>query len=214
MSALRPSLLDFLTIFFAESGLLARVESGGCTTPRTPSTPGFSRKIVQKTGSFHLNALLMNTPEEKFAETAMELCCNILGDMIVACESAVEMQHRFPTLIGAKALTARDRYDIATADLWIHGDDHLFDIVPELQEAQRQEFECARAAGMSPEEIEEKYGKPIPDWTLESTQEERAFMSEVPQIEPNPQNIVRAAFPVNDRQVPDPGCERNHHWWG
>ena len=158
-------------------------------------------------------------PADKFAETVMELCCHILGDMILGCESPVDMQHRFPTLIGAKALTAKDRYDIATADLWIHGDDFLFEIVPELQEMQRQEFAAAQAEGkLSAQEIEAKYGKPIPDWTYESTQEERAFMKDVPQKDGEPKNeqLKVPAIQISDsqEQKADPGFEIGHHWWG
>ena len=66
---------------------------------------------------------------------------------------------------------------------------------------------------MSAQDIEAKYGKPIPDWTYESTQEERAFMKEVPQKEPNEQLKV-PAIQVNDSQEADPGFEIGHHWWG
>jgi hypothetical protein len=76
-----------------------------------------------------------------------------------------------------------------------------------------EEFESARAAGMSPDEIEAKYGKLIPDWTLESTQEERAFMKEVPQKKANERLIV-PAIQVNDAQQPDEGFESGHYWWG
>jgi hypothetical protein len=152
-------------------------------------------------------------PADKFAETAMELCCHHLGDMILGCESPVDMQHRFPTLIGRKVLTAKDRYDIVTADLWIHGDDFVTEVVGELQEEQKKEFQSARDMGMSDKEIEEKYGKPIPDWTIESTQEERAFMKEVPTTEPNP-TLKVPAIKVNDSQPADEGFEISHHWWG
>lgn len=152
-------------------------------------------------------------PADKFAETVMEICCRHLGDMILSCESPVDLQHRFPSLIGAKALTAKDRYDIVTADLWIHGDDFVEKVVPELQEAQKQEYAQARASGMSEEDIEKKFGSPIPDWTLESTQEERAFMREVPGQESNPSLRV-PAIKVNDQQPADPGFEVGHHWWG
>jgi hypothetical protein len=152
-------------------------------------------------------------PADKFAETVMELCCHHLGDMILGCESPVDMQHRFPTLIGAKALTAKDRYDIVVADLWIHGDEHLKSIVPELQAQQREEFAQAQAAGMSQADIDQKFGKPIADWTIESTQEERAFMKEVPNQEDNPQLIV-PPIKITDAQQADPGFEINHHWWG
>lgn len=152
-------------------------------------------------------------PADKFAETAMEICCQHIGDMILSCESPVDMQHRFPTLVGAKALTAKDRYDIVTADLWIHGDDFVSEVVGELQEQQMKEFQSAREAGMSPDKIEEKYGKPIPDWTIESTQEERAFMREVPSTEPNP-TLKVPAIRVNDSQPADEGFEVGHHWWG
>ena len=152
-------------------------------------------------------------PADKFAETVTEICCHHLGDMILGCESPVDMQHRFPSLIGAKALTAKDRYDIVTADLWIHGDDFVEMVVPELQEAQRQEYAQARASGMSEEDIQKKFGSPIPDWTLESTQEQRAFMKEVPGQEGNPSLRV-PAIKVNDQQPADPGFEIGHHWWG
>jgi hypothetical protein len=152
-------------------------------------------------------------PADKFAETVMELCCHHLGDMILGCESPVDMQHRFPTLIGAKALTAKDRYDIVTADLWIHGDDFVEKVVPELQAQQRAEFAKAKAEGMSDPDIEAKFGKPIPDWTLESTQDERAFMKEVPGQEANPTLRV-PAIKINDQQPADEGFEIGHHWWG
>ncbi len=152
-------------------------------------------------------------PADKFAETAMELCCHHLGDMILGCESPVDMQHRFPTLIGRRVLTAKDRYDIVTADLWIHGDDFVTEVVGELQEEQKKEFQAARDQGMSDKEIEEKFGKPIADWTIESTQEERAFMKEVPTTEPNP-TLKVPAIKVNDSQPADEGFEISHHWWG
>jgi hypothetical protein len=152
-------------------------------------------------------------PADKFAESVMELCCHHLGDMILSCESPVDMQHRFPSLIGAKSLTAKDRYDIVTADLWIHGDDFVGNVVPELQEAQKQEYAQARASGMSDEQVYQRFGPPIPDWTLQSTQELRAFMKEVPGQESNPSLFV-PAIKVNDQEPAEPGFEIGHHWWG
>jgi hypothetical protein len=168
------------------------------------------RLATQPTGPFQEYGL---DPADKFAETVMELCCHHLGDIILSCESPVEMQHRFSKLIGAKALTAKDRYDIVTADLWIHGDDFVESVVSELQVAQQQEYTQARASGISEEDIQNKFGKPIPDWTLESTQEERAFMKEVPGQEGNPTLRV-PAIKVNDQQSADAGFEIGHHWWG
>lgn len=152
-------------------------------------------------------------PADKFAETVMEICCHHLGDIILSCESPVELQHRFPNLIGAKALTAKDRYNIVKADLWIHGDDFIEKVVPELQEAQRKEYSQALASGMSQEQVEQKFGPLIPNWTLESTQDERAFMREIPGQESNP-NLRVPAIKVNDQQSAEPGFEIGHHWWG
>jgi hypothetical protein len=152
-------------------------------------------------------------PADKFAETAMELICHHLGDMILGCESPVDMQHRFPTLIGAKALTAKDRYDIVVADLWIHGDDFVASVVSELQAKQAEEFQHAKDEGLSDEQIEAKFGKPIAAWTIETTQDERAFMADVPGQEANPTRKV-PAIKVNDAQAADPGFEIGAHWWG
>jgi hypothetical protein len=153
-------------------------------------------------------------PVDKFADSVMEICCHHLGDMILGCLSPVEMQHRFPTLIGAKVLTAKDRYDILTADLWIHGDAFVQEVVPELQALQRQEIAQAQAQGMSPEEIEKKFGQPIADWTLESTLEQRAFMKDIPGFQDKEQPIEVPAIKINPDQPPDEGFEIGAHWWG
>ena len=131
-------------------------------------------------------------PADKFAETVMELCCHHLGDMILGCESPVDMQHRFPDLIGAKALSAKDRADIVKADLWIHGDDFVKEVIDELR----------------------KEDPTIPEWTLESTLEERAFMKDIPGFQDQEQPIKVPPIKINPDQPADAGFEIGHHWWG
>jgi hypothetical protein len=131
-------------------------------------------------------------PDDKFAETVMELCCHHLGDMIVCCESPVDMQHRFPELVGAKALSDKDRADIVKADLWIHGDNFVKEVIDELRQKD----------------------KSIPEWTLESTLVERAFMKEIPGHEHMAQPIIVSAININPNPPANVGYEIGHHWWG
>ena len=86
-------------------------------------------------------------PADKFAETVMELCCHHLGDMILGCESPADMQHRFPSLIGA--LTAKDIVD-----------DFVTRFVPELQSQQKEEVAQAKASGVSEADLEQRIGMP------------------------------------------------------
>jgi hypothetical protein len=131
-------------------------------------------------------------PADKFAETIMEICCHHLGDMIIGCESPVEMQHRFPDLIGAKVLTPKDKAEIVKADLWIHGDAFVKIVIDELR-------------------LEDPS---IPEWTIESTLEERAFMKDVPGFQDQQQPIEVPAIKINTAQPADIGYEIGHHWWG
>jgi hypothetical protein len=77
----------------------------------------------------------------------MELCCHHLGDMILGCESPADMQHRFPSLIGA--LTAKDIVD-----------DFVTRFVPELQSQQKEEVAQANASGVSEADLEQRIGMP------------------------------------------------------
>jgi len=52
----------------------------------------------------------------KFPDTIMVICCNILGDMILGCDTPLDMQHRFPDLIGPTALSLEDRAEILAFD--------------------------------------------------------------------------------------------------
>lgn len=131
-------------------------------------------------------------PDDKFAETVMELCCHHLGDMIVGCESPVDMQHRFPDLVGAKALTTKDRADIVKADLWIHGDDFVKEVIDELRQNDRS----------------------IPEWTMESTLEERAFMKDIPGYDDQAQPIKVPAIKIKSDQPANVCYEIGSHWWG
>ena len=131
-------------------------------------------------------------PDDKFAETVTELCCHHLGDMIVGCESPMDMQHRFPDLIGAMALSAKDRADIVKADLWINGDDFVKEVIDEL----RQKDDS------------------IPEWTMESTLEERAFMKDIPGFQDQEQPIKVPPIKINPDQPENVGYEIGHHWWG
>ena len=62
--------------------------------------------------------------------------------------------------------------------------------------------------------IDQKFGKPIADWTVESTQEERAFMKDIPGFQDQEQPIKVPPIKINPDQPADAGYEIGHHWWG
>lgn len=106
-------------------------------------------------------------PVDKFAENPVEICCNHLGDMINSCSSPVELQLRFPELIGPTVLTAYEKAVIIKDDLWIHGDDSVKEFIDILREEDNT----------------------IPEWTLENTLAEREFMTSVDGFKDKPQPI-------------------------
>lgn len=96
-------------------------------------------------------------PVNKFTKNPVEICCYHLSDMINSCSSPIELQLRFPELIGPNVLTVNEKAEIIKEDLWIHGDNLVKEMIDKL---------C-------------KEDDNIPAWTLETTLTEREFMSNV-----------------------------------
>lgn len=170
-----------------------------------------------------LRATGVNTDElpehEKPFEFFKEICADVLGQMIASCETPIELQQRFPTLVGARALNANDKYYVLANDSWLHGDDHVSKVVKLLQEQQKQEKASARQSRMNEEDILKQYGKDIPEWN--SSNQQRQEMLPLLGFDRTQPNAAELELQFKIKPVPiDPqsadirGLELGAHWWG
>jgi len=160
-----------------------------------------------------LRAKGVNTDElpehEKPFEFFKEICADVLGQMIASCETPIELQQRFPTLVGARALNANDKYYVLANDSWLHGDRHVSTVVKMLQEQQKREIASARQTRMNEEDILIQYGEPIPDWN--SSNKKRQEMLTLLGLESHSEI---KPVPIDPQSADIQGFEVGVHWWG
>ena len=146
---------------------------------------------------------------EKPFEFFSQICADILGQMIASCETPIELQQRFPTLVGAKALNANDKYYVLANDSWLNGDDHVSKVVKLLQQQQKQEIASARQSRMSEEDILKQYGDPIPDWNSSNKQRQEMLTSLGLELHTKINPV-----PIDQQSADIRGLEVGAHWWG
>lgn len=125
-------------------------------------------------------------PHEQEPVFLHEFCANVLGDMMASCKTPLDLQSKFPHLIGDQVLKPENKYDIIVNDAWIHGDDGVNFLLNKLRQ---------------------QSGEPIPNWN-ENNEDRIRILQELGLAPDAKIETIKIEGPN------DTGIKENANWWG